>query len=313
MKEGKYQSGFHQTGTKLEKEMKQLIKQIKKYKICYLFILPSITAYILFLFYPLICTFVYSFHRYTLKTYSFIGIKNYINLLSDPIFIKSIRNTLFFVVTFTPIVLLISILAAAFIIKMNSKLRSFFMGMFYLPSITSIVTLTLVWKWIYNYRYGILNYIRSIFGYENINWLSNKHTVLPALLVLLVYLCLGMPMILLTAAMGAIPKTYSDAAKIDGATEWQVLWKITVPLIRPTVLYLMIILMVNSFQTFLIIVLMTGGGPYYRSTTIAYQIANEAFQFSHFGVASAMGIILLFIVSTLTLIQYKLLSKDIQY
>jgi len=79
------------------------------------------------------------------------------------------------------------------------------MGMFYLPSITSIVTLTLVWKWIYDYRYGILNYVRSVFGYENINWLANRYTVLPALLVLLIYLCLGMPIILLTAAMAAIP------------------------------------------------------------------------------------------------------------
>jgi len=293
--------------------MGQLVKQIKKYKACYLFILPSVTAYILFLFYPLICTFIYSFHRYTLKTYRFIGLKNYIGLLDDPIFVRAIKNTLFFVVTSMPIVLLISILAAAFIIKMNSKLRSFFMGMFYLPSITSIVTLTLVWKWIYDYRYGILNYIRSIFGYENINWLASKYTVLPALLALLIYLCLGMPIILLTAAMAAIPKTYYDAAKIDGATDWQILWKITVPLIRPTVLYLMIMLMIGSFQTFIIIVLMTGGGPYYRSTTLAYQIADEAFQFSHFGVASAMGIILLFVVSILTLTQYKLLSKDIQY
>ena len=294
-------------------KMNNLIAQLKKYKVCYLFILPSVIAYILFLFYPLICTFIYSFHRYTLKTYSFIGLKNYINLLSDPIFLKAIKNTLFFVVNFTPSVLIISILASAFIIKMNSRLRSFFVGMFYLPSITSIVTLTLVWKWIYNYRYGVLNYIRSVFGYESINWLSNKYTVLPSLLIFQVYLCLGMPIILLTAAMAAIPKTYSDAAKIDGASNWQVLWKITVPLIRPTILYVMIMAVIGSFQTFIIIVLMTGGGPYYRSTTLAYQIANEAFQFSHFGLASAMGIILLFVVSVLTLVQYKFLSKDIQY
>lgn len=293
--------------------MEQLIKQIKKHKVCYLFILPSVTAYILFLFYPLICTFIYSFHRYTLKTYNFIGLKNYISLLSDPIFIKGIRNTLFFVIGSTPTILLISILVAAFIIKLNCKLRTFFMGIFYLPNITSIVTLTLVWKWIYDYRYGILNYIRSIFGYENIKWLSDEYTVLPALLALLVYLCLGMPIILMTAAMAAIPKTYYDAAKIDGATEWQVLWKITVPLIRPTILYLMIVLVIGSFQTFIIIVLMTGGGPYYRSTTLAYQIVEEAFEFNNFGIASTIGVILLFVVSILTLIQYKFLSKDIQY
>lgn len=293
--------------------MKQLIKQIKKYKVCYFFILPSFSAFILFLFYPLICTFIYSFHRFTLSTYRFIGLKNYIKLLDDPILMQAIKNTLFFVITQPPIILLISILAAAFLIKMNSKLRSFFMGMFYLPSITSIITLTLMWRWIYNYRYGILSYFYSILGLEPMNWLANRYTVLPALLVFMVYCGLGMPIILLTAAMAAIPKTYYDAAKIDGATEWQILWKITVPLIRPTILYLMIVLVIGSFQIFIIILLMTGGGPYYRSTTIAFKIAEEAFEFIHYGVASALGIILLFVVGTLTLIQYKFLSKDIQY
>lgn len=293
--------------------MKQLIRQIKKNKSSYLFLLPSFTAFVLFLFYPLVCTFMHSFHRFTLKTYRFIGLKNYIKLIDDPTFLRAIKNTLFFVVTSTPIVLILSILVAAFIIKMNSKLRSLFVGIFYLPNITSIVTLTLVWRWIYNYRYGALNYVCSLLGYENINWLSSKYTVLPSLLIFLIYISLGMPIILLTAAMAAIPKTYYDAAKIDGATDWQILWKITVPLIRPTILYLMIILVIGSFQTFIIVVLLTGGGPYYRSTTIAFQIADEAFSNSHFGLASAMGIILLIVVSILTLVQYKFLGKDIQY
>jgi len=290
-----------------------LITQIKKNKVAYLFLLPSFSAFILFLFYPLMCTFIYSFHRFTIKTYRFIGLKNYIKLFQDDTFLKAIKNTLFFVITSTPTILIFSILAAAFIIKMSPKLRSLFMGAFYLPNITSIVTLTLIWRWIYNYRYGALNYVISLFGYENINWLSSKYTVLPSLLIFFIYLSLGMPIILLTAAMAAIPKTYYDAAKIDGATDWQILWKITVPLIRPTILYLMIILMIGSFQIFIIVVLLTGGGPYYRSTTIAFQIADSAFSNGYFGLASAMGIILLFIVSILTLVQYKFLSKDIQY
>ena len=275
--------------------------------------LPSFIAFMLFLFYPLICSFVHSFHRFTIKTYRFIWFKNYIKLFQDDTFIKAIKNTLFFVITSTPIILILSILAAAFIIKINPKLRSIFIGAFYLPNITSIITLTLIWRWIYNYRYGALNYVISLFGYENINWLSSKYTVLPSILMFFIYLSLGMPIILLTAAMATIPKTYYEAAKIDGATNWQILWKITVPLIRPTILYLMIMTVIGSFQIFIIIVLLTGGGPYYRSTTIAFQIVDAAFSNGHFGLASAMGIILLFIISILTLIQYKFLSKDIQY
>lgn len=280
---------------------------------CYFFLLPSITAFLLFVFYPLICTFVYSFHRYTLKNYIFIGLKNYINLFSDPIFIKAIKNTLFFVITSPPLILFISILMAAFIFKMNRKLRTFLMGMFYLPNITSIVTLVLIWKWIYNYRYGVLNYMLNLIGFESVNWLANRNTVLPALLIFMIYMGLGMPIILLTAAMAAIPSTYYDAAKIDGATDWQILWKITVPLVRPTVLFLLIVLVIGSFQVFIVVLLMTGGGPYYKSTTLAFFIADEAFQYAHFGIASTVGIILLLVVSTLTILQYKFLSKDIQY
>ena len=110
-----------------------------------------------------------------------------------------------------------------------------------------------------------------------------------------------------------VPKSLYDAAKIDGASEWQLLWQITVPLIRPTTLYLLVVLTIGTFQTFIIVLLMTGGGPFYRTTTLSYLLIQEAFTYSHFGVASAMGIILLIVIATLTILQFKYLSKDIEY
>lgn len=293
--------------------MNKLKKWVKKYYIYYLFLLPSLSAYILFLCYPIVRAINYSFYRFTIKTYKFIGIKNYVSLFSDSIFLRALINTCLFVIISVPVVLVLSVLIAAFIVNMSNKARTNFMGIFYLPSVTSIVTLCLAWKWIYDFRYGMLNYLLNLLGYENINWLADKYTALPSLILFLIYVGLGVPIILHTAAIAAIPKTYYDAAKIDGANPWQILWKITVPLIRPTTLYLLILETIGSFQVFLIVLLMTLGGPYYRTTTLAFQLTEEAFKFSHYGIASTYGVILLIVVGILTLIQYKFLSKDIQY
>jgi len=196
---------------------------------------------------------------------------------------------------------------------MGQRAKTLFMAIFYLPNITSIVTITLVWRWIYDYNYGLANKILNNFGYESINWLSNKFTVLPSLFIFGVSMSLGMPIILCVAAMLSIPKDYYEAARIDGASNWQALWYMTIPLIRPTILFLTITTVIGNFQVFMLIVLMTGGGPYYRTTSIAFLIAREAFDFYRFGSASAMGVILLFVISFFTILQYKFFSKDIQY
>ena len=280
---------------------------------CYLFILPTLSGFILFTIYPLICSFIYSFHDYTFKEYTFIGLENYIDLINNPIFIKSFLVAFYFVIGCTPATIILTIILSALIVKMGQRAKTLFMAIFYLPNITSIVTITLVWRWIYDYNYGLANKILNNFGYESINWLSNKFTVLPSLFIFGVSMSLGMPIILCVAAMLSIPKDYYEAARIDGASNWQALWYMTIPLIRPTILFLTITTVIGNFQVFMLIVLMTGGGPYYRTTSIAFLIAREAFDFYRFGSASAMGVILLFVISFFTILQYKFFSKDIQY
>lgn len=293
--------------------MKQLIAQIKKNKVCYLFLVPYTIPFAIFLCYPIVQAVRYGFYRLTIKSFKFIGFKNYVDIFSDPIFRKAIVTTCYFVIGSVPFIILLAVLISALLIKVNAKLRTVTMGIIYLPVVTSIITFTLTWKWIYFYPYGILNYIMRWAGYENVNWLSNKNTALPALLVMLIYLSLGVPVILYVSAMTNIPKSLYDAARIDGASEWQLLWHITVPLIRPTTLYLLIVLTIGTFQTFLIVLLMTGGGPYYRTTTLSYLLVDEAFNYGHYGVASAMGIILLIVIATLTIAQFRFFSKDIEY
>ena len=288
-------------------------RKIQNHIFCYLFIFPVLAGFIIFTIYPLISSFIYSFHRYTFKEYTFIGLKNYIHLIDNPLFIKSLVNAFYFVIGCTPATILLTVIISSLIVKMDQRGKTFFMSVFFLPNITSIVTLTLVWRWIYDYNHGLANRVVTLLGYEGINWLSNKYTCLPALFIFTVSLSLGIPIILTVAAMLSIPKTYYDAAKIDGATDWQILWLITVPLIRSTILFLTIIGVIGNFQAFMVIVLMTGGGPFYRTMTICYLIVKEAFEYYRFGSASAMGIILLFVIAFFTVVQYKYFSKDIQY
>lgn len=294
-------------------KLKQLLAQINKNKIAYLFLAPYAVPFTIFLCYPIIQAVRYSFYRFTIRSFRFVGLKNFVDIFGDPIFRKAIVTTCWFVIGSVPFIILISIMISALLIKVNSKLRTITMGIMYLPAVTSIITITLTWKWIYNYRNGILNYIVSLWGYENINWLSNRHTALPSLILILVYISLGVPVILYISAMTNIPKSLYDAAKIDGANEWQLLRYITIPLIRPTTLYLLIVLTIGTFQTFIIVYLMTGGGPYYRTTTLSYLLIDEAFGYGHYGVASSMGIILLIIISSLTVMQFKFFSRDIEY
>jgi len=292
---------------------KILFKRILKNKIAYLFILPSFTAYLLFLVYPLIRTVGMSLYKFGLRSSSFVGFNNYIKLASDEVFKKAVINTSVLTIFAVPIIILVSILMASFIIEKSKKIRSLVMGIFYLPTVTSIVTICVTWRWIYNTKFGILNSFLNSMGIEDVNWLGNPKTALSTILVVMVFIQLGYPIILYTAAMGAIPKTYYEAADIDGANYLQKLWRITVPLIKPTTLFLAVTLTIGLFQTFVIVRLITGGGPYYATTTVSFLLVQSAFYFSRYGMASTIGIVLLVLIAGATIIQFKFLSSEVEY
>lgn len=146
-----------------------------------------------------------------------------------------------------------------------------------------------------------------------VNLLGNKYTALPALIFVIFTMSVGAPIILYSAAMGAIPITYYEVADIDGAKKWHRIFYITLPLVKPTTLYLVVILTISSFQTFEVIQLMTGGGPYYSTSTIAFQLYETAFNFNQFGLASAMGIVLLGIVALFSGLQFRFFSSNVEY
>ena len=286
---------------------------LKEWISAYLFLAPILIIFGYFVIYPMIKGIYISFFDYSLRNFDFIGLSNYKSLLSDEIFIKSLVNTLVIVLGTVPVVIVLSLFISLVIYKKNPFLRSLFRGIFYLPAVSSIVSITVVWGWILHPNYGILNYITGLFGAEPKTWLGDPKYALICIIVVLVTLSIGQPIILYVASLGNIPTSYLEAAQIDGATSWQMFRKITWPLLMPTTLYIVIISTINSFQTFAIIQLLTSGGPAYSTSTIMYLVYERAFTLNKYGLASAMGVILAIIIMMISIVQYKFFGEEVDY
>ena len=286
---------------------------LKEWISAYLFLAPILIIFGYFVIYPMIKGIYISFFDYSLRNFDFIGLSNYKSLLSDEIFIKSLVNTLVIVLGTVPVVIVLSLFISLVIYKKNPFLRSLFRGIFYLPAVSSIVSITVVWGWILHPNYGILNYITGLFGAEPKTWLVDPKYALICIIVVLVTLSIGQPIILYVASLGNIPTSYLEAAQIDGATSWQMFRKITWPLLMPTTLYIVIISTINSFQTFAIIQLLTSGGPAYSTSTIMYLVYERAFTLNKYGLASAMGVILAIIIMMISIVQYKFFGEEVDY
>lgn len=281
----------------------------------YLFILPAMIFFVSFVLYPMINGIYLSFFKTKGRGEIFVGLQNYINLLTNKVFIKSMRNTAVITMLAVPIVIILALFIAIHIYNKNPKVRSFFRGVFYLPAISSVVSITVVWLWIYNPDFGILNYILKEGGAiaQNVQWLGNAKTSIYAIIAVLITTSLGQPIILYVAALGNVPVELMEAARIDGANNWTVFTKIIWPQIKPTTLYIVVTTTINSFQIFSLIQLMTAGGPNYATSTVMYLVYEQAIILQEYGAASAMGVILAIIIGIVSTFQFKALSDDVSY
>lgn len=286
---------------------------VKEWISAYLFLAPMLVLFITFVIYPMIKGIYISFFDYSLRNFKFIGLDNYRSLLQDDVFKKSLVNTLLIVLGTVPFVILIAIFVSVNIYKKPAGIRSFFRGVFYLPTVASVVSITVVWGWIFHPNYGILNYLTSFFGMQPLGWLGDPSTALKCIIVVLITLSVGQPIILYVAALGNVPASYVEAAEIDGATSWQIFRKITWPMLMPTTLYIVIITTINSFQCFSIIQLLTSGGPAFSTETIMYLVYERAFTLNKYGLASSMGVVLAVIIMIISIIQYKFFGNEVDY
>lgn len=283
--------------------------------VSYCFLAPVLIFFVIFVLAPMVMGFITSFFNYTMTDFEFVGLDNYVRMFQDEVFLKSLRNTLIIVVGSVPIVVIFALYVASQTYERSTFTRSFFRCVFFLPVVTGTVAVTVVWKWIYDPLSGILNYMLKTTNVidQNISWLGDKRYALIAIIAILLTTAIGQPIILYIAAMGNIDKSLVEAARVDGATEFQVFWKIKWPSLLPTTLYIVVITTINSFQCFSLIQLLTNGGPNYSTTTIMYYLYEKAFKLSEYGYANTMGVFLAALIGLISFAQFKLLGNDVEY
>lgn len=284
--------------------------------ISYIFLAPVLFFFIVFVLVPMGMGVVTSFFNYTMQDFTFIGIDNYIRMFQDPVFGKSLKNTLIIVVGSVPIVVAFALFVASQTYERNAFTRSFFRCVFFLPVVTGTVAVTVVWKWIYDPLSGIMNYVlNDTLGIieRDIMWLGDKKYALISIIIILLTTAVGQPIILYIASMGNIDKSLVEAAEVDGANKFQVFWSIKWPSLLPTTLYIVVITTINSFQCFSLIQLLTSGGPNYATTTLMYYLYEKAFKLSEYGYANTIGVFLAIMIGLISFIQFKLLGNDVEY
>ena len=254
-----------------------------------------------------------SFFDYNVFSQRFIGFDNYRYIFSDWLFRKALGNTFIYTFGVVPLWLGKALLITVLIYPLRKPLQTFYKGIFYLPHVTSSVIISMIWLWVFNPSFGLLNYAIRSLGFDPVVWLGNTATAMPSLIMMQVIMGGGSTIVLLSAAMASIPEYYFEAARIEGAGPWKVFSKITVPLLKPTILYAMVMGTIANFQTFSNIYIMTQGGPQFSTTTIAYLVYNTAFRYYDLGLASAMSMVMFGILVALGVLQFKWLGANVEY
>lgn len=279
----------------------------------YLFFSPWLIGFLVFLAGPILFSFYLSFTSYnTLSDPKWIGILNYkILFTQDPIFWKSLGNTIYFVVFSVPINTFLGVLLA---VLMNQKVPGIrlFRTIYYLPSVVSGVAVALLWQWLLDPNFGLINTMLANFGIEGPGWLQDKHWSKPSLILMNVW-AVGGGMIIYLAGLQGISRDLYEAATVDGAGRIKQFWRITMPMLSPTIFFNLIMGVLGGFQVFLQAYIMTGGGPDNSTMFYALYLYNKAFKDLQMGYASAMAWILLLITLLFTLIILRTSKSWVYY
>lgn len=293
--------------------IRSLFEQIWAARWAYIFLLPALAPFFVFVLYPLLAGLQLSFYDAQLVARKWVGLANFVALARDSAFRLAVVNTVYFVVGVVPVTVALSLILAVIVHPLGRAAQSFFRLAFYLPVVAAGVVLSIVWLYIYNPTYGLLNYLLSLVGIGRVEWLGRTETALPSLALVVVSWTIGQPLILFLAGLAGIPSELYDAAAIDGAGGWDRFWRVTLPLLRPTALFVLVTQTIGVFQVFVVVLLMTRGGPANATQTIVYRIYETAFSFFQFGYASAMGVVLLIIVGLVAIAQFRFLGQEVEY
>ena len=276
------------------------------------FVAPSLAVILVFFFLPVLAAFIMSFTDfdiYSLGNFSyvrFVGLGNYKKLLENPLFWTSLKNTLYFVVLGGPLSVAVSLSAAILLNSKIIKLKGLFRVTYFLPVVTTLVAVAIVWRFIYHPRFGFLNYLISFIGISPIDWLGEAKYSMPAIILMAVWKNFGYNMIIFIAGLQNIPEYLYEAAVLEGANGWQQFKKITIPMLAPTTLFISIITMIGYFQLFAEPYIMTQGGPLNSTLSIVLYMYQEGFRWWNMGYSTALAFALFFIIFIVTMIQFRI-------
>jgi multiple sugar transport system permease protein len=276
------------------------------------FVAPALIVIGVFFFVPVLGALVMSltdFDLYALSDFDnlrFIGFDNYARLLREPLFWKALGNTLYFVALGVPLSIGVSLGAALLVNSKLARFRGLFRTVFFAPVVTTLVAVAVVWRYIFHTRYGFLNYGLTSVGLDPIDWMGDPQWAMPAIIILAVWKNFGYNMIILLAALQNIPDDLYEAARIDGASGWQIFRHITLPGIGPVLLLVSILTMTGYFQLFAEPYVMTEGGPLQSTLSVLYFMYEEGFKWWSLGRASAVAFLLFVLMFAVTVVQLRL-------
>jgi len=278
------------------------------------FLAPNLLGFLVFTLIPIVIGIGMSFFRWDgANDPVFIGLKNFARMFTDTKFANSLRVTLTYTLLTVPITIVLSLFIASLL---TTKIRatSAFRSVFFFPYIASIVAVAIVWQFLYHAELGPINQFLHALGIANPpRWTSSKDTALLAVAIMNVWRAVGYYMVLFIAGLVGIPASLYEAGAIDGANAWQKFRHITLPMLSPTTFFVVIISIINSFQAFTPIYIMTGGGPGIATQVLVFRIYEESFVLSNFGYASAMAMALFLIVLVFTVFQFRTQEKNVAY
>lgn len=288
----------------------------KESALAYLFLLPTILVLGTFNFYPVVKAFILSLYDTNMITQkgAFIGLANYTEILKDPVFWQAIKNTFIFVAGTVPIEIALA-LGVAMLLNQKLRFRAFYRLAFFTPYVTTVVAISIVWAWIYNEQWGLLNYLIGMIGLKPQEWLLEPKWTLFTIMLMSVWKTLGYTVIIFLAGLQNVDKELYNAAKVDGANDRQVFWHVTWPMLTPTTFFVSITSLIGAFKVFTEIFVLYGGkpGPVQAGVTIVFYIYEKAWSDYRAGYASAAAYMLFFLVLAVTMFQLWYAKKRVHY
>lgn len=276
-----------------------------------LFVAPSMTVFLLFVFVPLVVSFVFSLLKTNLmfKNMTFVGLQNYIKLFGDARFWNALKNTVYYTLWVVPAQVVLALLVAV-ALKEQTRLNSFFKSVYFIPAICSMTVISIVWSFLLNKDISIIGYTLGRIGIQMPDLLNNPKLAMPTVIGVGIWKNLGFNMVILIAGLQGIPDMYYEAAELDGASSWVRLTKITVPMLMPTLTFVTVNSVISSFQVFDQVYVMTQGGPLFKTETVVQYIYSNAITKSNIGYASAVAVIMLIITLSVSLLLFKYMKQD---